>query len=106
MSWERRARGGRYYTRSRRKGGRIVREYIGTGPTAEMVARYDALERERLAIERASVSARRAADAELERAVAEADQTAELMARLALIAAGYHRHHGGEWRKRRAAQDD
>jgi len=35
MAWERRQRGGRYYTRTRRINGTRVREYVGTGPLAE-----------------------------------------------------------------------
>jgi hypothetical protein len=30
MGWDR----GRYYTRSRKVNGRVVREYVGTGPVA------------------------------------------------------------------------
>src|SRR5262245_25968930 len=44
MPWERR-RYGRYYTRTRRVGGRFVRTYVGTGPVGEAAAAEDALRR-------------------------------------------------------------
>ena len=103
MSWESRERGGSYYTRTRRESGRVIREYIGCGPTAELIAEHDAMSREIASLERTAIAERQAADAELERAVVELDRVGELMARMALLAAGYHRHHGGEWRKRRAS---
>lgn len=52
MGWETRKRGGRYYTRSRKVGGRVVREYIGTGPIAELIDEQDAAERTERAAER------------------------------------------------------
>ena len=45
MPWEKRKRGSRYYTRSRRENGKIVREYIGTGLIAEAAAASDQAKR-------------------------------------------------------------
>ena len=98
MAWERQ---GRYYYRSRKVGGRVVREYVGTGEVAELVAQLDALERERREEER---DARRAEKARLEALDAPLDQLndlADLLAHAALVAAGFRQHKRGEWRKKR-----
>jgi hypothetical protein len=99
--WERRVRGGRYYTKSHRVGGRVVREYVGTGPLAELAARLDAEERRRREEERASQREERKRLDALAAPVVELCEVAEVIARAALIASGYHQHHRGEWRKRR-----
>jgi hypothetical protein len=97
MGWDR----GRYYTRSKKVRGRVVREYIGTGPVAQLAARVDALNRqERLQ----KALALRRAKAELNALLADVralDEFADLVARAALVAAGYHQHNRGEWRCKR-----
>ena len=101
MGWERRKRGGLYYTRSRKLDGRVVRQYIGTGLLGEMVAVMDAGER---AEREAEAEAWRAEREHLEAADAEVDslcEVSEALARGALMLAGYYRHHRGEWRRRR-----
>jgi hypothetical protein len=101
MGWDR----GRYYSLSRKVNGRVVREYVGTGHLAELAAQLDALERERKRQEAQAVY-----DEEAQRAALDADvqaliETTDLVARAALLAAGYHQHKRGEWRQRRERDD-
>ncbi len=84
MSWD--AHGGRrYYTRSSRKSGKVVRQYIGRRERL----RQQALRREE-----------KAADDRLDDQVVELCLLAETAAAAALLDAGYH-NHKGQWRKRR-----
>ncbi len=99
--WERRERGGLYYTRSRREGGRVFREYVGGGILGELAAQMDAEERHR----REEQSARWRSEQEdldaLDAPVAELSEASDLLVRAALLASGYHQHNRGEWRLRR-----
>ena len=105
MSWETRPSSPhRYYTRSRREGGRIVREYVGRGPHAELAAEVDQITRTWTREERELARRQREEEAEFEASIADVDEVGELLARLALVATGHYRHHGGAWRKRRADQ--
>ena len=100
MAWETRRRGGRYYTRSRRENGRVVREYVGTGERAALAAATDAVRRWQRQVQR---DARRELLDELRELDALADELdafADLLARAALLAAGYHQHARGSWRRR------
>ena len=102
MGWER----GRYYTRSKKVNGRVVREYLGSGRVAELAAQLDTTERERRDNERAQQKLerdrQRAVDEPLEELVA----LVELLARAALRAAGFHQHKRGEWRKKRVRSEE
>ena len=105
MSWEQREGGGRYYTRSRREGGRIVREYIGSGPIAELIALRDEAERRRRQ-EEAKVWREEREDLErLDGTAGDLCELAELFTRAAFLAAGYRQHNRGEWRKPRHERD-
>lgn len=101
MGWERRARGGQFYTRSRRVGGRVVREYVGAGVLAEVAAALDALERERAAEHRREGKAGAERLDAAEALLIELCEAADALAAAALLAAGYHRHDRGDWRRRR-----
>ncbi len=99
--WERRERGGLYYTRSRKKGGRVVREYVGGGILGELAARLDAEERERREEEEAIWKEEREGLEEISSLVEELFEGVETIVRSRLILAGYRRHNRGEWRRRR-----
>jgi len=101
MAWETRQRGGRYYTRSRKVDGRVVREYVGAGPLAELIAAGDAADRAERAAAAAALRAERDRLAPAEAALAAMDGLTEALARAALGAAGFRRHHRGEWRRAR-----
>jgi hypothetical protein len=103
--WERRERGGLYYTRSRRVNGRVLKEYIGTGPLAELAAESDALKRRQREEEARAWWAERECLEVLDKQTEELCAVAELLTRVALLAAGYRQHHRGEWRKQRERDD-
>jgi hypothetical protein len=101
MGWETRRGRGHYYTRSRKVNGRVTREYVGTGLVAELAAQYDAEERaQRLAErERLQIEATRWSSATA--SLLQLSQLLDGLTAAALIAAGYHQHHRGAWRRRR-----
>ncbi len=105
MAWERRQRGGLYYTRSRKVNGRVVREYIGGGILGELSARMDAEARQRREEEAAALREDKQRTAELEEPVDKLCEATDLLVRAALLASGYHQHNRGEWRKRREPKE-
>lgn len=98
MGWD---KGGRYYTRSRRENGRVVREYVGGGRAGELGARLDAIARDKREVERQCDRIQREEVAALDAPLAELNGLIDLLARAALAAAGYRQHKRGEWRKKR-----
>ena len=101
MGWEKRERGTRYYTRSRRIGDRVLKEYVGTGPLAELAALQDKAKRLRREEEERAWKREREDLERLDGTAGKLCELAELLTRAALLAAGYRQHHRGEWRKPR-----
>jgi hypothetical protein len=97
MGWDR----GRYYTRSKKVSGRVIREYLGAGEVAVLASQLDALEREEREVERAAWRAEQAEWAALDDPLDRMCQEAEWLARAALVVLGFRQHKRGEWRKRR-----
>ena len=105
MGWEVRGRC-RFYTRSRKLAGRVVREYVGTGAVAELAAAADALRR---ADRQAAADALRAEQVRWAEAAAplkELSCAADLLTRATLLAAGYHQHSRSSWRRKRHVHHD
>jgi hypothetical protein len=100
VSWERRERGGRYYARSRREGGRVVREYVGGGLAGEMAEEADRQKRELEEARREREKEKLERLEGLSAPVFELSEAAEILAHAHLLAAGYHRHKG-EYRRAR-----
>jgi hypothetical protein len=101
MSWETRRGQGRYYTRSRKVNGRIIREYVGTGLIAELAAQQDAEARAQRLAERKRLQQEEARWASTAALLTELSRLLDGLTAAALTAAGYHQHHRGAWRKRR-----
>jgi hypothetical protein len=103
MSWEIR-NGRRCYTRTIKANGRIYRQYVGFGSKGEQAAAEDLKRR----VEReAQAKARKDRITAIDQAQTPAREfwdLTELIAQAALVAAGYHQHAKGEWRKRHHAQ--
>ena len=101
MGWEQRERGTRYYTRSKRVNGRVTKEYIGSGPIAELMALRDEAERRHREEEARAWKEESEGFERLDRTAGDLFELAELLTRAALVAAGYRQHNRGEWRKPR-----
>jgi hypothetical protein len=96
MGWDK----GRYYARSTKVNGRVVREYLGRGAAAEAAAQAD---EERRALRAGSAAAWKQEKAALRARQAEINALcsgADLLARAALLAAGFHQHKR-QWRRKR-----
>jgi hypothetical protein len=99
MAWEHRKGVGRYYTRSRRVGRRVVREYVGGGSVGELAAAADAKSREEAQRQAQVWRERRAAIAASSESTRCFSDALDRLAQGTLVVAGYHQHHRGEWRR-------
>ena len=71
---------GRYYTRSRKVNGRVVREYVGGGEVGRLAAQTDAIDRKQRKIERDAMRAERARSDSIDSPVNDLNEIAELLA--------------------------
>jgi hypothetical protein len=104
MGWEQGPRGKPFYTRTRRVGGRRVREYLGSGPQAAAAASADALRRAQRQAQAAARRRERDRLRAVDGLVLQLFEAASLVASAALAASGL-RKHGGQWRVKRHGGD-
>src|SRR2546423_12759299 len=97
MAWEVK-KGCRFYTRSLWRNGRVIRQYLGTGPEAEKAAAEDEARRAERKARREADRAEMGRRDEADDAVAELHEVIDLAAHAALTAQGFHQHDRGEWR--------
>ena len=91
---------GRYYYRSRRKGGRVITEYLGTGALGRVLAECDSLEKLKRDKERREIRERREFERHLDECTDAAGDLVRTMTEAVLLCEGY-RKHKGQWRKQR-----
>ena len=101
MPWEQRG-SKRYFYVSERRGGRPVRRYVGAAASAAaaLVAAADDLRRLEREVAARESRAERERLQKAEAALLELCEVSDIVARAALVAAGYHRHDRGPWRRR------
>src|SRR5258706_574777 len=85
--------------KSIRRGGKVTSEYRGAGVLAELRAEVDAAERARREASRDADRAWRGALEAAEQEVVAMFEQVESVTAEAVAAAGYYRHHRGEWRR-------
>ena len=100
MAWE---KGGRYYTRSKRVGGHVVREYVGGGAVGALVAEDDRKERGAQRQARVRMKAEWTVAMSEEKALVKYCDAVDALLAKALEASGYHNHRG-RWRLRRGTK--
>ena len=102
MAWEKRHKSNCYY-RSRRVGDKVLRDYMGRGPEAELSAELDVQRRQQHQTERAGwadfVSEVLAADGMVD----DLNRHCQLLASALFLISGFH-NHNGEWRRCRACK--
>jgi hypothetical protein len=100
MGWETRGTSTYYYTASR-VGGRVVKQYVGTGTVATLAAKLDELTHSERSQTAEAAERERNELAALDAALAPLYALADAATAAALVAAGCHRPKRGKWRKRR-----
>lgn len=101
MGWVKKGGAAPVYVRTVRVEGRRVTEYYGRGALARWAEERDEKARQERQAAQEARKAERLALATIERLTRDHELASRLATDAALLAAGYHRHDRGEWRRRR-----
>jgi hypothetical protein len=99
MAWEQRGTQ-TYYYRSVRRNGRVTKDYLGTGPLAELYAAEEAERRAQRHTEAETWRQEQAALDALDQQLDDYWNAATILLKATLYAEGYYQHDRGAWRKR------
>src|SRR4051794_8594242 len=99
MGWDRQG-ARRYYSRSRKVGGRVVREYVGGGERGEAAQREDLQRRRERQQQRDAKRELRQRLLDVDAALDGLAAHADALVAAALVLGGFHRHKR-QWRRRR-----
>jgi hypothetical protein len=91
----------RYYYRSVRAGGQVTKEYVGTGPLAELCAAIDAEQRAEREAKRDAWRQERAKMDAIDSQLGAWWDASTMILKAVLYSEGFYQHDRGEWRKRR-----
>ena len=92
-------RGNAYY-RSRKAGGHVVTDYLGTGEAGRLAAQADNEQRRARRVEREHFLSTQQADRELDEAAESMGRFVAMLRDAELLCNGYHTHKG-QWRRLR-----
>ncbi len=106
VAWDKRARGGQYFSCSRRVGKRVTKEYYGTGPLGELAAELTDRRQAPLAENKRLRKQAEARDQTVLDDVKRFHSICEAVAAASLTLAGYHRTNSGPWRRKRRERDN
>jgi hypothetical protein len=101
MAWETRSTG-RYYYRSVKRDGRVVKEYLGVGEAAQAAAAEIEARRQRREAVQNDVQNQKV----VEQPSLDLDQVTDILLRASLLAAGFYRPDRHAWRCRRDSSNN
>ena len=105
MSWVQ-ANGKAYYYRAWKRHGKVVRQYLGSGPEAHEAALEDVRRRQERERKREVLRATRQHWKDKDQVVQDVADRIRILFHAAMTATGFYQHDRGEWRRRNDVQHD